>query len=162
MRHTEVAVVSTTLSCYFRSIHREIPQIDVSMHLPNSPGLQQPVFGRRILIAETPKKHSPRTPIDLLFRARTFLEAIYTGDRIQSIKCTLIELRKHFVSTPYPVQIVLLDPLRRPRQSHLYQSGTLYPALRKQTFLDLTIDHGNPHRSLAELLSVDPLYQADF
>lgn len=109
MRHREIAVVSTTSDCCVPAIHHEIPQIDVSMHLPNYPGSRQPLFGQRLLLPENQETCSPHRPVDFLFRAHNFAEAVCTGARLQSTTCTLTELRKRFLSDPHPVQIVLTD-----------------------------------------------------
>jgi hypothetical protein len=89
-----------------RAVHREIPQIDVSMHLPDYPGSRFPRYGLRLSVPETERKDSPHRPVDFLFHARTPEESLRTTSQLRSIKCTPEGLRHMPRADLHPVQIL--------------------------------------------------------
>lgn len=106
MKNKETVLVSTTLDHSVWSAPDGIPQIDVSMLMPNYPGSQSHLFGRLLSIAESPERCLPCKPIVVLFRDRTFEESLLTASLIQSRGWTPAALQRSFLVDPHPIEIV--------------------------------------------------------
>lgn len=63
------ALVSTANSGLHLSAYHDIPQVDVSMHLPSYRGSKLPLVGCVSLCTENPQADSPRKPCLFLFQA---------------------------------------------------------------------------------------------
>jgi len=109
-RKREVALVATTIGEKDYRGFGEIPQIDVSMHLPNYPGRQGCLFGLRLLLEESPRTGSRRIPVDLLFRADSVPEFLRAAWQLLPIKYTLQELLPLRSAAPYPTEILQSCP----------------------------------------------------
>ena len=115
-----VALVSTTTDQLQGQGLCEIPQVDVSMHLPSYPGSEWPLFGCATSALDNRVGGSKCKPVVLLFRARNLEESRQIAGLLQPIELRLEELLPMFLLRRHHLEIVLEEKNQSSSATHLY------------------------------------------
>lgn len=105
LEQTEFVRVSKSSLGNCLSTCHEIPQIDVSMHLPSYRGSGLPLVGCVVLCSENPQELSAQRPFLFLFQAYSPEEFQMLCDGLQSIECIPEGLLPLPPERQYPLQI---------------------------------------------------------
>lgn len=110
IQQQKVLVVSKTidLDCSAQDPF-EIPQIDISMLMPNFPGSIFPLFGVRLSLKTNDKKDSPLEQYDFLFRACSLSVFLKDLGMIRRLETETNINPQDTLAEPYPIQAVSED-----------------------------------------------------